>query len=58
MVLGSMEEGSYYMTITTNDVTYSGVFFKQQDESLEDNKVMTFTAVGSNNESVWGSKLV
>ena len=45
------------MTITTNDVTYSGVFFKQQDESLEDNKVMTFTAVGSNNESVWGSKL-
>ena len=53
----TMEEGSYYMTITTNDVTYSGVFFKQQDESLEDNKVMTFTAVGSNNESVWGSKL-
>lgn len=53
----TMEENSYYMTITTNDVTYSGVFFKQQDESLEDNKVMTFTAVGSNNESVWGSKL-
>lgn len=53
----SMDEGTYYMTITTNGVTYSGVFFKQQDESLEDNKVMTFTAIGNNNESVWGSKL-
>ncbi|MBS4956211.1 MAG: family 43 glycosylhydrolase [Clostridium sp.] len=53
----TMEEDTYYMTITTNDVTYSGVFFKQQDESLEENKVMTFTATGNNNESVWGSKL-
>lgn len=53
----SMDKDTYYMTITTNDVTYSGVFFKQQDESLEENKVMTFTAVGNNNESVWGSKL-
>ena len=53
----TMEEDTYYMTITTNDVTYSGVFFKQQDESLEENKVMTFTAVGNNNESIWGSKL-
>ena len=53
----AMEADTYYMTITTNDVTYSGVFFKQQDESLEENKVMTFTAVGNNNESIWGSKL-
>lgn len=53
----SMDKDSYYMTITINEVTYSGVLFKQQDESLEENKVMTFTAVGNNNESVWGSKL-
>ncbi len=53
----TMEKDTYYMTITTNDITYSGVFFKQQDESLEENKVMTFTAIGNNNESVWGSKL-
>lgn len=53
----SMKEDTYYMTITTNNVTYSGVFFKQQDESDEENKVMTFTATGNNNESVWGSKL-
>lgn len=52
-----MKEDTYYMTITTNNVTYSGVFFKQQDESDEENKVMTFTATGNNNESVWGSKL-
>lgn len=53
----SMDKDTYYMTITTNDITYSGVFFKQQDESLEENKVMTFTAIGNNNESVWGSRL-
>lgn len=53
----SMDKDTYYMTITINEVTYSGVLFKQQDESLEENKVMTFTAVGNNNESVWGSKL-
>ena len=53
----AMEKDTNYMTITTNDITYSGVFFKQQDESLEENKVMTFTAIGNNNESVWGSKL-
>ena len=38
-------------------VTYKGVFFKQQDESKNESKVMTFTAVGSNNECIWGSKL-
>ena len=52
-----MKDGSYYMNATIDGVTYKGVFFKQQDESKKTSKVMTFTAVGSNNECIWGSKL-
>ena len=53
----SMKDGSYYMNAIINGVTYKGVFFKEQDESKNVSKVMTFTAVGSNNECIWGSKL-
>jgi arabinan endo-1,5-alpha-L-arabinosidase len=53
----SMKDSSYYMNATINGVTYNGVFFKQQDESKTQSKVMTFTAVGSNNQCIWGSKL-
>lgn len=52
-----MKKGTYYMDITIDGVTYNGVFFKQQDESGYNTKVMTFSAIGSNNESIWGSKL-
>lgn len=53
----SMTNGSYYMNAIIDGVTYKGVFFKQQDESQYENKVMTFSAVGDNNEVIWGSKL-
>ena len=53
-----MTNGSYYMKIVINGITYKGVFFKQEDESEFDSKVMTFSAVGSNNQSIWGSKIV
>ena len=46
----SMTNGSYYMKIVYNGITYKGVFFKQNDESKYDSKVMTFSAVGSNNQ--------
>lgn len=49
----SSEDGTYYMTITMDDKTYSGVFCAMKDEASTD--VMVFTAVGSN-ESVWGVK--
>lgn len=52
-----MKDGSYYMNATIDGVTYKGVFFKQQDESKKTSKVMTFTAVGNNNQCIWGSKL-
>ena len=54
----SMTNGSYYMKIVYNGITYKGVFFKQNDESKYDSKVMTFSAVGSNNQVIWGSKYI
>jgi arabinan endo-1,5-alpha-L-arabinosidase len=53
----SMKNHSYFMSININNVTYKGVFFKQQDESGYISKVMTFSAVGTNNQCIWGSKL-
>ena len=53
-----MTNGSYYMKIVYNGITYKGVFFKQDDESKYDSKVMTFSAVGSNNQVIWGSKYI
>ena len=49
----TMEKDSYYMTITYDEKTYSGIFCKQNDEA--GTEVMTFSAVGSN-ETVWGVK--
>lgn len=49
----TLTEGSYYMTITYGDVTYSGIFCRQEDEA--GTSVMTFSAVGANT-SVWGVK--
>ena len=44
-------KGSYYMTLTYDAHTYSGIFCKMQDEA--GTPVMTFSAVGEN-ESIWG----
>ena len=53
----SYENGTAYMAMEINGVKYDGVFFKQQDESGKPNEVMTFTAIGNNNEAIWGSKV-
>lgn len=53
----NMKKKSPYVSITIGGVTYKGVFFKQQNESAYVSKVMTFSAVGTNNECIWGSKL-
>lgn len=57
-VTGTWEakDGTYYMKAVIDDVTYSGVFFAQNDESAECKKVMTFTAIGTNNMTIWGVK--
>ncbi|MFT4143826.1 MAG: family 43 glycosylhydrolase [Mobilitalea sp.] len=56
----SMTDETYDMTVTIDGddgVTYSGVFFRQSDESIYNNPVMTFSAVGTNNKSIWGSRI-
>lgn len=52
----SMTSGKYYMSMDIKGVTYKGVFFKQNDESKFKTQVMTFSAIGTNNQSLWGSK--
>lgn len=53
---GTWEEkkNTYLATFVMEGVTYKGVFFKQHDEKLKSTEVMTFTAVGTNNETIWG----
>jgi arabinan endo-1,5-alpha-L-arabinosidase len=50
----SAQNGTYYMSVTISGVTYDGVFYLQQDESSSANRVMTFSAIGTNNQTVWG----
>lgn len=50
------KEGTYLATFVIGEVTYKGVFFKQHDEKLKSGLVMTFTAIGNNNETIWGVK--
>ena len=52
----SYTSGTYYCKMVIGGVTYKGVFFKQKDESSSHNNVMTFTLIGSNNQTIWGSK--
>lgn len=43
-----------YVTLNIGDAVYKGVFFEQTNDN--DEKTMTFTAIGNNNLAVWGSK--
>ncbi|MDE6833132.1 MAG: RICIN domain-containing protein [Ruminococcus sp.] len=51
----TMKNGTPYMTLDFDGVTYKGAFIVQADESPEQVSRMTFTATG-NNTCVWGSK--
>ena len=51
----SKKRGYDYITLKVGDVTYKGVFFQQTNDAGK--KTMTFSAIGDNNASVWGSKL-
>ncbi|MCI8825708.1 MAG: RICIN domain-containing protein [Lachnospiraceae bacterium] len=54
----SYTSGKYYCQMKIGGVTYKGVFFKQKDESLNHKEVMTFSLIGSNNETIWGTKTI
>ena len=53
----SYTSGTYYCQMVIGGVTYKGVFFKQYDESNTNTEVMTFSLIGNNNQSIWGSKV-
>lgn len=40
---------------TTDGTTYKGYFFHQHKENTEEAPVMTFSAIGNDNTSIWGS---
>ncbi len=52
-----LEEGTSYITVTLNGVSYSGVALEMNVENLS-RKTMVFTALGQENQiTLWGSRL-
>lgn len=51
------KQNSYQCTLTLNGIAYKGVFFKQYDESASHPETMTFSLIGNDNKSIWGSKV-
>lgn len=49
--------GFDYVTLVMDDVTYKGYFFRQLKENSDTEPVMTFSAIGDNNTSIWGSMI-
>ncbi|MDE7313350.1 MAG: RICIN domain-containing protein [Eubacterium sp.] len=47
---------TYYCQMVIDGIVYKGVFFKQKDESAGHNERMTFSLIGSDNQTIWGSK--
>ncbi len=52
----AIKVGTAYATFVIDGVTYEGVFCVQKDESAEKTEKLVFSAMGSNNECVWGVK--
>ncbi len=52
----TVKNGTPYATFVFSGITYKGVFSYGYDESTNRKKVMTFSAIGSNNICIWGSK--
>lgn len=54
---GSWSLQGHNITIQINDEMYKGVVLEQYEQTEKREKVMVFTAVGSDNRSIWGSKM-
>lgn len=52
----SVKDGTAYITFIIDGITYEGVFCKQADESKEKTEKIVFSAMGNNNECIWGVK--
>lgn len=51
-----IKDGTAYVTFIIDGVTYEGVFCMQKDESAEKTEKLVFSAMGNNNECIWGVK--
>ncbi len=51
-----IKDGTYYAVFIIDGVTYEGVFCNQKDESKEKTEKLVFSAMGNNNECIWGVK--
>lgn len=54
---GTWTMNGHYVTIEINDKTYKGVVLEQYEQTESREKVFVFTAVGSDNRTIWGSKM-
>jgi len=52
----SLSGSNAYASFTIGDVNYNGVFAYQKDESAQANTVLTFSAAGNDNSTIWGVK--
>ncbi len=50
-----IKEGTAYVTFTIDSTVFSGVFCRQTEENSGREKIV-FSAIGENNESIWGVK--
>ncbi len=51
-----IKDGTNYVTITVDGIEYEGIFCKQNDESAYKTEKLVFSAMGNNNECIWGVK--
>lgn len=51
-----VRNGSAYVTFIIDSIVYNGVFCIQKDESTDARETVVFSAVGGNNECIWGVK--
>lgn len=52
----SQAEDSAQASFTVSGQKYDGYFMAVQDETGKEKKVMTFSAVGNNNKTIWGAQ--
>lgn len=51
-----VKEDTAYITFVIDGVSYEGVLCAQKDESAEKTEKLVFSAMGNNNECIWGVK--
>lgn len=54
----SYDESTNYINITIGDKLYKGIALEQRMDDENKTKTITFSALGTDNRAVWGSKIV